>query len=131
MSWNLAGFGPRCWERACARDARGSLAVHRLAELVRRQRSNYAAAVECFRPLTRLRDRDPAAHTSLGAACQMLGDLETARRCYERAVSLAPDYPESDERQRKWVSPDQAALMVQEPGLRDILLAFSAAQHAA
>ena len=34
---------------------------------------------------------------------------------------LAASYPESDERVRRWVTPKEAAGMVQEPGLQDIL----------
>ncbi len=34
---------------------------------------------------------------------------------------LRDDYPESDERERKWVSPTKAAGMVQEPQLQEIL----------
>ncbi|MGR3662574.1 MAG: NUDIX hydrolase [Paracoccaceae bacterium] len=37
---------------------------------------------------------------------------------------LADDYPEVAERERKWVSPTQAAAMVQEPQLQEILRAF-------
>ena len=32
--------------------------------------------------------------------------------------------PEADERTRRWVSPSEAANMVDEPGLRDILRNF-------
>lgn len=35
---------------------------------------------------------------------------------------LANEYPEADQRQRCWVSPDVAAERVQEPELRDLLL---------
>ena len=38
-----------------------------------------------------------------------------------RVVDLVSDYPEVDERSRKWVSPKAAAKMVDEPELRDIL----------
>jgi 8-oxo-dGTP pyrophosphatase MutT (NUDIX family) len=34
------------------------------------------------------------------------------------------DFPEKDRRERQWVSPDRAAEMVTEDGLRDILRAF-------
>ena len=34
------------------------------------------------------------------------------------------DYPEADRRDRIWVSPNQAATMVDEPGLQEILLNF-------
>lgn len=37
---------------------------------------------------------------------------------------LAQDYPEDHERRRKWVSPREAANMVDEPELRDILKSF-------
>lgn len=37
---------------------------------------------------------------------------------------LANDFPEADERRRKWVAPKKAAKMVDEPQLRDILRAF-------
>lgn len=39
---------------------------------------------------------------------------------------LADEYPESASRERKWVSLQQAAEMVQEPQLQDILCAFQA-----
>ncbi len=35
--------------------------------------------------------------------------------------NLADDFPEANERDRKWVSPSEAAEMVQEPGLQEIL----------
>lgn len=35
--------------------------------------------------------------------------------------SLAEDYPESDQRHRRWFAPHEAARMVSEPGLRRIL----------
>lgn len=38
-----------------------------------------------------------------------------------RVIELSDDYPESDERTRRWVRPQEAADMVNEPGLRDIL----------
>lgn len=38
--------------------------------------------------------------------------------------TLEDDFPEADERTRKWVAPEQAAEMVQEPGLRSILRQF-------
>lgn len=37
---------------------------------------------------------------------------------------LADDYPQKDQRERRWVSPEEAARMVDEPGLRDILTGF-------
>lgn len=39
-----------------------------------------------------------------------------------RVKQLADIYPEHDERTRRWVSPADAAEMVQEPGLKSILL---------
>ena len=39
-----------------------------------------------------------------------------------RVDQLADIYPEHDERTRRWVSPADAAEMVQEPGLKAILL---------
>lgn len=36
-------------------------------------------------------------------------------------VQMADDYPEVDERSRRWMSPAEAATLVDEPGLRDIL----------
>ena len=39
-----------------------------------------------------------------------------------RVDQLADIYPEHDERSRRWVSPADAAEMVQEPGLKAILL---------
>ncbi|MDQ2089951.1 NUDIX hydrolase [Marimonas arenosa] len=35
---------------------------------------------------------------------------------------LADEFPESDERRRKWVSPEKAANMVREPELKELLL---------
>ena len=37
---------------------------------------------------------------------------------------LEDNYPEAHERQRKWVSPDQAAEMVREPELQELLRAL-------
>lgn len=36
-------------------------------------------------------------------------------------TSLKDDFPESDQRERKWVSPKKASSMVREPELQDIL----------
>lgn len=36
-------------------------------------------------------------------------------------VQMADDYPEVDERSRHWMSPAEAATLVDEPGLREIL----------
>lgn len=41
-----------------------------------------------------------------------------------QVAELADDFPESDERERKWVSPGKAAKMVSEPALKDILRDF-------
>ncbi|MCA3455006.1 MAG: NUDIX hydrolase [Rhodobacter sp.] len=41
---------------------------------------------------------------------------------------LRDRYPERVQRQRKWFAPDRAAAKVAEPGLCDILMAFSAPQ---
>ena len=38
-----------------------------------------------------------------------------------RVEALADDFPECRERQRRWVTPDEAANLVDEPELRDIL----------
>ena len=38
--------------------------------------------------------------------------------------SLSDDFPQKSERQRRWVKPEEAAEMVDEPELRDILRAF-------
>lgn len=38
-----------------------------------------------------------------------------------RVAKLADSYPEAHERDRKWVSPSDAANMVQEPGLKALL----------
>lgn len=38
-----------------------------------------------------------------------------------RVTNLVTNFPESDQRQRKWVSPRDAADLVQEPGLKRIL----------
>lgn len=37
---------------------------------------------------------------------------------------LADDFPEHEERKRSWMSPKQAAELVQEPELRELLLGF-------
>lgn len=36
-------------------------------------------------------------------------------------VEMADDYPEADERNRRWMSPAEAASVVDEPGLREML----------
>lgn len=36
-------------------------------------------------------------------------------------VQMADDYPEVDERSRRWMPPAEAATLVDEPGLREIL----------
>lgn len=40
------------------------------------------------------------------------------------AESLRPDYPEAKQRKRRWFPPAEAARLVAEPGLREILLAL-------
>ncbi|MCB1311277.1 MAG: NUDIX hydrolase [Sedimentitalea sp.] len=53
------------------------------------------------------------------------GDAPVETQVYLAEVrALAPSYPEADERTRRWVSPSEAANMVDEPGLRDILRNF-------
>ena len=37
-------------------------------------------------------------------------------------VQMAEAYPEADERNRRWFPPSKAAALVDEPGLRDILI---------
>ncbi|SFP40428.1 NUDIX hydrolase [Tranquillimonas alkanivorans] len=37
---------------------------------------------------------------------------------------LEEDFPQKDERERRWVAPTEAARMVKEPELRDLLAAF-------
>ncbi|MEX0282416.1 MAG: NUDIX hydrolase [Arenibacterium sp.] len=41
-----------------------------------------------------------------------------------RVERMSESYPEDDERTRKWVSPCEAANLVQEPGLKSLLLAL-------
>ena len=41
-----------------------------------------------------------------------------------RVEELARDYPEAPERQRRWVTPTEAADMVEEPELKGILASF-------
>lgn len=38
-----------------------------------------------------------------------------------RVIDIVADFPEADQRRRKWVSPQDAANMVDEPGLKTIL----------
>lgn len=42
-------------------------------------------------------------------------------------AKVVSDYPEADRRDRIWVSPEQAATLVEEPGLQDILRKFQPA----
>ena len=42
-------------------------------------------------------------------------------------AKVVSDYPEADRRDRIWVSPEQAATLVEEPGLQGILLKFQPA----
>lgn len=41
-----------------------------------------------------------------------------------RVEKLVDDYPEADQRRRKWMTPKRAAEQVAEPGLRALLLAL-------
>ncbi|ADO43284.1 NUDIX hydrolase [Ketogulonicigenium vulgare] len=43
-----------------------------------------------------------------------------------RVRKLLDDYPEADRRQRQWFSAAEAAALVDEDGLRDLLIAFAA-----
>jgi 8-oxo-dGTP pyrophosphatase MutT (NUDIX family) len=53
------------------------------------------------------------------------GEATCETRVYALEVSeLSATYPESDSRERKWVSPQEAAKMVQEPQLQEILLSY-------
>jgi 8-oxo-dGTP pyrophosphatase MutT (NUDIX family) len=52
-------------------------------------------------------------------------DVPSLHRVYAIKVREAvDDFPEAHRRDRAWVSPEQAARMVDEEGLRDILRAF-------
>jgi 8-oxo-dGTP pyrophosphatase MutT (NUDIX family) len=52
-------------------------------------------------------------------------DLPCLHRVYAIKVrDVADDFPEAHRRDRVWVSPEQAARMVDEDGLRDILRGF-------
>ena len=42
-----------------------------------------------------------------------------------RVERLASSYPEKGQRRRKWFSPEKAAKRVQEPDLRQLILAFA------
>lgn len=53
------------------------------------------------------------------------GVVSCATQVYALEVDhLEDDFPEAAERTRKWVNPKQAAEMVDEPGLQDILKQF-------
>lgn len=53
------------------------------------------------------------------------GDAPVDIKVYLAKVrSLAPRYPDADERTRRWVNPAEAARMVDEPGLQEILREF-------
>jgi 8-oxo-dGTP pyrophosphatase MutT (NUDIX family) len=55
-------------------------------------------------------------------------DLPCLTKVYAVKVQeTQDDFPEKDRRDRRWVSPVDAANMVTEDGLRDILLAFKSA----
>jgi len=41
-----------------------------------------------------------------------------------KVLELANDYPEADQRTRKWVAPSEAAELVDEPELKDLLTSF-------
>lgn len=41
-----------------------------------------------------------------------------------KVADMADDFPERGQRKRKWVAPEQAAELVEEKGLKDLLLAF-------
>ncbi len=45
-----------------------------------------------------------------------------------RVKALAEDYPEAGQRRRKWMRPKKAAAKVEEPELKQILLAFDPAK---
>ncbi len=52
-------------------------------------------------------------------------DVPCLHRVYAIKVrNVADDFPEAHRRDRAWVSPEQAARMVDEDGLRDILRSF-------
>jgi hypothetical protein len=41
-----------------------------------------------------------------------------------KVTKLEDDFPEVSERERKWVKPEEAARMVQEPELKEMLAGF-------
>ncbi|MEX0279748.1 MAG: NUDIX hydrolase [Arenibacterium sp.] len=53
-------------------------------------------------------------------ACGDTAEIE-AEVYLARVERLSENYPEDDERSRKWVSPSEAANLVQEPGLKSLL----------
>ncbi len=74
--------------------------------------------------------RGKAARKPLGAYMALKrtaqgDDLPCLHRVYAIKVrDLADDFPEAHRRDRAWVSPEKAAEMVDEEGLRDILRQF-------
>lgn len=67
-------------------------------------------------------DPNPVGHYEYVKGLDTGGEAVVDTQVYlVRVVALENDYPEADERQRKWVSPEEAANMVDEPGLKAIL----------
>ncbi len=72
-----------------------------------------------------------ASKTSMGAYdCRKRFDSGSEIPCRTEvfeveAIEVAKDYPESEMRKRRWVTPTDAAEMVAEPGLKAILAAFA------
>ena len=67
-------------------------------------------------------EETPVGHFAYDKELDNGGIAQVEAQVYLTEVDrLADTYPESDERTRTWVSPEHAANMVREPGLKDIL----------
>lgn len=67
-------------------------------------------------------DPNPAGHYEYIKGLDTGGEAVVDTQVYlTRVIALENDYPEADERKRKWVTPEEAANMVDEPGLKAIL----------
>lgn len=70
-------------------------------------------------------------HTSIGSFDYVKRRRKAANFLVEAEVfvtevkALSPLYPEADERQRAWFSPEEAIALVEEPELKDLLSDFS------
>ncbi|HEY3918345.1 MAG TPA: tetratricopeptide repeat protein [Stellaceae bacterium] len=84
----------RLYRHILTRDSRHADSLHLLGVLAY-QRGQHQAAIELIGQAIELNDAVPFFHNNRGLALSALGQADTARAHYERALALKPDYVEA------------------------------------